>query len=162
MLNRPRVKDALSAALVGMLVVAAAGPAAAQTAQTLTFSGSAYGTQAFVGGTVLLGKTAFVNVTPCTTQIGLNKSNNTASASDPPLVVTGLTTTNVSTTATSAISTSEVMNVNALSGLITAADVKAVSTTSHGTSGLQVSAAGSVFVSLVVAGVPISATPSPN
>lgn len=136
-------------------------PAVGQT-QTLTYSASAYGSQASVAGTVILGKTAVVNVAPCTTKVGAQQSNNTASVSSPPLLTTGVTTTNAATTANSATASSEVNSVNALSGLVTADDVKAVSTTFQTGGNLQTTSAGSQFVNLVVAGIPITSTPAPN
>src|SRR4030095_4303002 len=47
-------------------------------------------------------------------------------------------------------------------GVITADEVKAVSTTTHDNSGFHTSADGSTFVNLVVAGVPITVLPAPN
>jgi hypothetical protein len=49
-----------------------------------------------------------------------------------------------------------------LAGLITADEVKAVSTTTHDNSGFHTNAVGSTFVNLVVAGVPIIVNPPPN
>src|SRR5436305_7109332 len=75
--------------LAAIVLLSAATAAVAQTTQTLTFSASAYGSQAFVGKTVLLGRTAVVNVSPCTTQVGASQSNNTASVNVPPLLTNG-------------------------------------------------------------------------
>ena len=56
----------------------------------------------------------------------------------------------------------DVHQVSLLLGLIAADEVKAVSTTSETRAAIQSSAAGSNFVSLVVAGSSISGTPAPN
>src|SRR4030095_15171162 len=52
--------------------------------------------------------------------------------------------------------------ITLLGGVITADEVKAVSTTTHDNSGFHTSADGSTFVNLVVAGVPINVLPAPN
>jgi hypothetical protein len=62
-----------------------------------------------------------------------------------------------------ATGSADVYNLNMLNGLITAQEVKAVSTTSIDSQGnLSSSAAGSTFVNLVVAGNVINGLPAPN
>jgi hypothetical protein len=52
--------------------------------------------------------------------------------------------------------------ITLLGGVITADEVKSVSTTTHDNSGFHTSADGSTVVNLVVAGVPITVLPEPN
>src|SRR5205823_6347422 len=65
-----------------------------------------------------------------------------------------------------AMATADVHDANLLitqlGGVITADEVKAVSTTTHDATGFHTSAEGSTFVNLVVAGIPIMGTPPPN
>jgi hypothetical protein len=124
------------------------------------FNASAYGTHAYVGKTVVLGKTSYVTL-GCTTEVGISKANTTTSVSAPPLVGTGTINTTASTVMTASNSTSTVQGANLLAGLITADEVVADSTTSDN-NGLQTSAAGSSFTNLVVAGTQIQGTPPPN
>jgi hypothetical protein len=133
-------------------------------AQFLEYSGSAYGTYAYVGSTVVVGKTAPVSVGPgCgTPQTGLTASGTVASLNAPPRAVTGSVNTSASTALNKATGTSDVHNVNLLVGLIVGSEVKAVSTTFADNAGLHTSAAGSKLVGLVVAGMPQSSSPAPN
>ena len=133
-------------------------------AQFLEYSGSAYGTYAYVGSTVTIGKTAPVSVGPgCgTPQTGLTASGTVASLNAPPNAVTGSVNTSASTALNKATGTSDVHNVNLLVGLIVGSEVKAVSTTFSDNTGLHTSAAGSKLVGLVVAGMPQSSSPAPN
>jgi len=59
-------------------------------------------------------------------------------------------------------STSTVQGVSALGGLITATTVEAVANSVASSTGASSNGTGSMFVNLVVAGVPISGTPAPN
>jgi hypothetical protein len=133
-------------------------------AQFLEYSGSAYGTYAYVGSTVTIGKTAPVSVGPgCgTPQTGLTASGTVASLNAPPGAVTGLVNTSASTALNQATASSDVHNVNLLVGMIVGSEVKAVSTTFKDNTGLHVSATGSKLVGLVVAGMPINSVPAPN
>ena len=133
-------------------------------AQFLEYSASAYGTYAYVGSTVVIGKTAPVSVGPgCgTPQTGLTASGTDASLTAPPNAVTGSVNTSASTALNKATGTSDVHNVNLLVGLIVGSEVKAVSTTFKDNTGLHTSAAGSKLVGLVVAGMPQSSAPAPN
>ena len=133
-------------------------------AQFLEYSGSAYGTYAYVGSTVTIGKTAPVGVGPgCgTPQTGLTASATAGSLNAPPRAVTGSVNTSASTALNKVTASSDVHSVNLLVGLIVGSEVKAVSTTFKDNTGLHVSAAGSKLVGLVVAGMPQSSTPAPN
>jgi hypothetical protein len=136
--------------------------ALAQSNTTLVFGGSAFGTDAFVGNTVLSGKTAFVTLGDCSTTVGAHVTNTVTSVNVPPLFTTGAINTAAMTSATMSQASSQVQQVSALSGLITADNIMAVSTTTDQNGSLQVSASGSSFTNLVVAGQKIQGTPSPN
>ena len=137
----------------------------AQTnSETLLFRASAYGTYAFVGQTIKSGKTAPVGIGGgCgTAQVGASRTGTVLTVNAPPIVTTGVINTSASSSATAATATADVHQVNLLAGLITADEVKAVSTTSENGTILSSSAAGSNFINLVIAGNSISSTPPPN
>lgn len=139
---------------------------AAANAQENGYLGSAFGTRVRVGSTVTSGRSA-ASTLGCTSMPGITHSN-TAASVNTPVLSTGTIDTSVSSqetsTAFATTSNSTIQNVNALSGLITATAVESVSTTSRdkGTGTFSTSAAGTQFVGLTVAGVPVSATPPPN
>lgn len=157
-----RLVPVIVAIMTGALL--APGVASAATSQ-YGFSGDAYGTQVNVGSLVKSGPSALVTL-GCTTETGVSKSNTVATVNVPDLVTTGTIVTTADTlqtnTGVATRTTADTQNVNLLGGLIQADLVKAVSTTSHDASGFQVSAAGSTFVNLVVAGSAVSATTAPN
>jgi hypothetical protein len=131
------------------------------------YTADAYGSYANVGTVIKAGKSAVVSLGTCGTLTPPISASNTVSAvSVPPYVTTGLVNTTASATNVSgtqtAKATSDVHSANVLSGLITASEVKAVSATSHDAQGFHVSSAGSLFVNLVVAGIPIVGLPAPN
>ncbi|HXM24362.1 MAG TPA: choice-of-anchor P family protein [Terriglobales bacterium] len=136
--------------------------AIAQSNTNLVFGASAFGTDAFVGTKVLSGKSAFVTLGDCSTTIGAHVTNTVTSANVPPIFTTGAINTVAMTSATMSQASSHVQQANALAGLITADDVTAVSTTMDQNGSLQVSASGSAFTNLVVAGQQIQGTPPPN
>jgi len=154
---------------IGLVSAAAAAqvgsPAAVQSPAGLFYTGDAYGTYAFVGKTVVAGKSAVVGL-GCTTTAGVHNTNTVASVNVPNVVTTGAINTTADSIATGSsvesTTSADVHDASLLSGLITASEVKAVSTTSHDATGFHVSAAGSSFVNLVVNGVPITVTPAPN
>jgi len=129
---------------------------------TLVFGGSAYGTHAFVGDTVLSGRTAFVTLGDCSTKIGAHVTNSAGSVNVPPLFTTGAINTAAMTSSNMSQSSSHVQQLSGLAGLITADDITAASSTTDQNGTLQVSAAGSSFTNLVVAGNKIQGTPDPN
>ena len=142
---------------------------AAVSAQTdFQFSADAYGTYANVGKQVIAGKTAVSSLGPCgTVTPPVHSENTVVSESTPPLLSTGI----INTTADGriladgtlqSIATADVHDASLLAGLITADEVLAVSSTTHNNAGFQTSAAGSNFVNLNVAGIPIIVTPAPN
>ncbi|MHB8660300.1 MAG: choice-of-anchor P family protein [Solirubrobacteraceae bacterium] len=148
-------------ALAALSVGVSAGEAQAATG----FAGNGYGTYANVGNTVLAGPSAFVAL-GCTTATGIHHTNTVASVNIPNLAATGAVNTTADSIAITggveSRTTADVAQASLLSGRIRASEVKAVSTTSQDLTGLHVSAAGSSFTSLVVNGMPISATPPPN
>ena len=162
--------------ILGLGLAFGFGPAArtaTPSAQVGTSSGfqfvaDAYGTQATLGNVVVAGKTAVSSLGACgIVEPPVHNDNTVANASSPPLFTTGV----INTTADGnilqgntlqAMATADVHDANLLAGLITADEVKAVSTTTHDNSGFHTSAAGSTFVNLVVAGIPIVVNPPPN
>ena len=129
---------------------------------TLVFGGSAFGTDAYVGTTFLSGKTAYVTLGDCSTTVGADVTNKVASVNVPPIFTTGAVNTAALTSATMSQATARVQQASALSGLLTADNIMAVSMTMNQNGTLQVSAAGSSFTNLVVAGNKIQGTPPPN
>jgi hypothetical protein len=159
---------AVMLALAGVASPAGASAAGARdsVASGFTYTGDAYGTYAFVGQTVTLGKSAVVALGACSTQVGVHKTNTIAFVSGDPLVSTGAIDTSADTLSisggTEAMTSATVHEASALAGLITAEELVSVSSTSHDASGFHVSAAGTTAVNLVVAGIPIIGTPAPN
>src|SRR6266404_302738 len=122
----------------------------------LNYTASAYGTYAFVGSTVVVGQTAPVTVGPgCgTAAINLSASGTVLSVTKPPNITTGQINTNATDALNQATGTADAHNISLVGVLITATDIKAVSTTSQDNTGLHSSAAGSSWSNLVVAGMP--------
>jgi hypothetical protein len=174
-IDRERMKR-FAVVILGLGLAFGFGPAArtaTPSAQVGTSSGfqfvaDAYGTQATLGNVVVAGKTAVSSLGACgIVEPPVHNENMVANASSPPLFSTGV----INTTADGnilqgntlqAMATADVHDANLLAGLITADEVKAVSTTTHDNSGFHTSATGSTFVNLVVAGVPIIGNPAPN
>ena len=132
--------------------------------QTVLYQASAYGTSAFVGNTIIVGQTGVASLqVPC----GTNNDNETVDGNGVGLnlfpIVTGgaVTTTATSSPSKTAQATASTANISLLGGLITAQAINAVSTTSLTSSGFQVSAAGSSFTNLLIAGIPYN-NPAPN
>ncbi len=152
-----------------MAVALCCGFTIAANAQTgFQFSADAYGTFANLGKTVVAGKTAVSTLGACGALAPPAHSENTVlTVSEPPLLSTGLINTSADGTilpdgTIQSTAMADVHDASLLGGLITADEVKAVSTTTHDGSSFQTSAAGSTFVNLVVAGIPIVANPEPN
>src|SRR5207249_9107665 len=160
----PRFRVVLAVVAVAGLVSAIAPPSQATT-PGLFYTGDAYGSLVKVGSTITSGKTSVVGF-GCQTQAGRHVANTIASVNASPVMTTGvINTTGDSTdtgTAQSSQFTADVHDLNLLAGLITATEVKAVSTTSNDATGLHVSSTGSTFVNLVVGGTAIIGTPAPN
>jgi len=133
----------------------------------LEFSANAYGTRAYVGNTVTVAKTAPVAVgSGCgTAAVNQSVSGSLGAASSPPYATTGSINTSAHNSTTSSTATADVHNMGLLAGLITAGEVKAVSTTFQNSTGLHSSAAGSSFSGLVIGTSPprtFNTVPPPN
>jgi hypothetical protein len=166
--------------IIGLGLVFGFGPAArtaTPSLQPVTSSGfqfvaDAYGTQATLGNVVVAGKTAVSSLGACgIVEPPVHNQNTVASVDASPLVTTGVINTTadgttlvdgtLQATATADVTDASLL-ITQLGGVITADEVKAVSTTTHDNSGFHTSAEGSTFVNLVVAGVPITVLPAPN
>ncbi len=155
----------LFAVKVGSVLVAVASwisAAPSLAATTLVHAAQSYGAKVSVGTTVKLGPIAPAILNPCTTNVDDTVSASATSVSDGVLVDTGVVSSVASSNAGTSTSSSDVMNINLLGGLITANEIKAVSSSSYIGKVLSSSAAGSEFIGLSVLGVPITATPKPN
>jgi hypothetical protein len=156
---------AVIAALIASVLVQAS-PALAK-ATKIGFEGSAYGTLVSVGGVVKSGRSALSSL-GCTSQVGVTHTNTSPSVNVLGLLTTGTIDTSVASesnaTGVDTTSSTTIQNVNALSGLITADAVTSVSTTSrdNSTGKFSTSAAGTQFLNLTIAGVPVSAAVPPN
>ena len=166
--------------IIGLGMVFGFGPAARtatpslqpETSSGFQFTADAYGTYANVGNMVIAGKTAVSGLGACgTVSPPVHSENTVLSVNATPLVTTGVINTTADGTepiagTLQAMATADVHDasllISQLGGLITADEVKAVSTTTHDSSGFHTSADGSAFVNLVVAGVPITVLPPPN
>lgn len=151
-------------ALLG-LVAASPGAAGAVTASRLAYTGNAFGTSVSVGDLITSGPTARVMI-GCTADEGVHKSNTTAGVDVSPIVVSGTVRTTADTsdigTAKASRTTAETENLSLLNGLIRADLVKAVSTTSHDSTGFHTSAAGSSLVNLRIGLLTVAANTAPN
>ena len=166
--------------ILGLGLVFGFGPAARtatpslqpETSSGFQFVADAYGTQATLGNVVVAGKTAVSSLGACgIVQPPVHDENTVLSADATPLFTTGVINTTADGTVLvdgtlQAMATADVHDASLLiaqlGGVITADEVKAVSTTTHDNSGFHTSAEGSTFVNLVVAGVPITVNPPPN
>lgn len=168
-----RVRSLLVVSLVALMTLLVHAPVVARSsprgAEGFQFTAGAYGTYATIGRNVVAGKTAVAGIGGAcgTLSPPAHGENTVASVTEDPLFATGV----IDTTADAvelpggvrqATATAAVHDASLLAGLVTASEVTAVSTTSHDGSAFQVSAAGSDFVDLVVAGVPILIEPGPN
>jgi hypothetical protein len=147
-----------------LVLTSSISSAQSATSETILFRAGAYGSYAFVGQTITLGKTAPVGVgSGCgTAQVGASVTGTVASVTLPPLILTGTMDTSAASAASDATASADAHDVNLLAELVKADEVKSVSTTSKNGTGFSSSAAGSNFVNLVVNGKAISGTPLPN
>jgi hypothetical protein len=169
-----------SVLMVGLGLVFGLGPAAHTATpllQPVTSSGfqflaDAYGTQATLGHVFVAGKSAVSTLGVCgIVEPPVHSENTVLSTDASPEFTTGVINTtadgNILPDGTlQATATADVLDANLLitqlGGVITADEVKAVSTTTHDVAGFHTSADGSTFVNLVVAGIPIIGNPEPN
>src|SRR6266571_1578831 len=160
------VQNAVAMSVIATMAMSLSAAGVARAAgSALFYTGNAYGSYANVGHTIIAGKSAVVSF-GCQTQAGRHVANTVASLDGSPLITTGAINTTGDSADTGLVQssqfTADVHDVDLLSGLIAATEVKAVSTTSNDATGLHVSSTGSTFVSLVVGGTAVTATPAPN
>jgi hypothetical protein len=136
----------------------------AQQVPTVLFTAGAYGTTATVAGVVSVARTAPVGVgSGCgTAKVPASQTGTVASLTALPLLTTGAVNTTASDTSGMATGSADVYQVSLLGGLISAQEVKSVSTTVDNNQTLSSSAAGSTFVNLNVLGQLINGLPNPN
>jgi hypothetical protein len=136
----------------------------AQQPEAVLYKADAFGTTASVGKTITIGQTAPVIVPICqTANVPFTLTGTLASLSAPPLVSTGVVNTSAADTTGMATASADVHAISLLVGLISADEVKSVSTTTvDSNSKLETSATGSTFVNLNVAGQIINGLPAPN
>jgi uncharacterized protein YdbL (DUF1318 family) len=151
----------------GPAAAAGPGPSASTSIGRTQYTGDAYGSYAFVGSTVKVGKTAVVTLGGCGTLTPpVTNSNTVASVNGDPLVDTGLVNTTASATnqngTQTALASADVHEVNVLQGTITADEVKSVAATSLDASGFHTSSDGSAVVNLSVNGQSFAGVPDPN
>jgi hypothetical protein len=137
-----------------VLIALTSVPCFANNVDTQSYLGSAYGTSAFVGNTVLVGQTAPVTLggTCGTSQQPLNVPGSAAGVTLFPILRGGAVNTDVSSSPQTAQASANTASITLLSGLISAQDIKAVSTTTLTNNAFQVSSAGSTFSNLVILG----------
>jgi hypothetical protein len=168
------------AIILGLGLVFGFGPVARTATSSLQpgtssgfqFVADAYGTHATLGNVVVAGKTAVSTLGACgIVEPPVHNENTVVSTDASPLFTTGIVNTTADGTTLSdgtmqAMATADVHDasllITQLGGVITADEVKAVSTTTHDTVGFHTSADGSTVANLVVAGVPITVLPPPN
>ncbi len=154
----------LTAVAACTVAIAPVTPASAvASAPRIGFQGQAFGTLVSVAGKVKSGRSALI-VLGCGVRAGFSTSNSAATAtlgttlSSANLATTGSTSASPDRTAT----TARAEQVSLLGGAVTATAVKAVSISTHDSSGYHTSAAGSTFTGLKVLGTPIAGNPAPN
>jgi hypothetical protein len=148
------VPATLYAVLVLMIALTSV-PCFANNIDTQSYVGSAYGTSAFVGNTLLVGQTAPVTLggTCGTSQQPLNVPGTAAGITLFPIIRGGAVNTDVSSSPQTAQASADTAALTLLSGLISAQEIKAVSTTTLQSDGtFQVSSAGSAVSNLVILG----------
>ena len=133
----------------------------------IQYRANAFGSSAQAANAVFAGKSALVTFGNCgTLRAPRSKSNTLASVNAQPALSTGVVNTTAAATEVSrtqtARATAVVSSVNLLAGLVTAREVRVVSSTSHDDFGFRTSPAGSSLVGLAIAGLPITVTPGPN
>jgi hypothetical protein len=158
----------VAATLGGASAAAAATHAApAVKFKETAFTGTAYGTEVNVASTVQSGRSA-LSTLGCTATVGAGHTNSVASIGVLGELTTGTINTSVSSQSTStglaSSSSSTIEGASLLGGLVSATTIQSVSTTnrSSSTHRFSTSAAGTEFLDLSVAGIPISGTPAPN
>ncbi len=158
---------AMIVAVVGSLAAAPMARAEAPSGaaqRTDLFGGHAYGSLAYVGKTILAGKTAKVGLS-CEVAPPAHRVNDASSVNVPPLLSLGaIHDTGDASNSSGEMSTfsSTVADASLLDGLITATAVTSVAQASHEGGTYGVSSDGTQFADLVVAGTPVPAEVPPN
>jgi hypothetical protein len=149
------------AILGGSLFAFAAIPAHA--ASSTIHEGTGYGVEVKVGGVAKLGPIAHADFPSCFTQNVGSFTATVASVNQADLVSTGIIDSVASSTATTATTSSDVLGVDLLDGLITSSEIKAVSTSFLASDGtFQSNTTGSTFGSLMIGALRVSANVAPN
>jgi hypothetical protein len=149
----------------GSAALAAANPAPA--ANEMSFAASAFGTEVNLASTIESGRSA-LSAVGCTSVAGITHTNSVTSVGVPGLLTSGTVTTSAEsediTGGVASSSTATTEGASLLGGLVAATTIQSVSTTARdsATHKYSTSAAGTEFLGLTVAGVPISGTPAPN
>jgi hypothetical protein len=164
-LRRPRwIVTFLGVTTVACVLPAGMASAAARGSE-FCYTATAYGTRVTIGNALKSGPSALAAL-GCTSRTGRGRTNTIASLNAPPLLTAGAIDTSAASTSatgsTSSVASSQTAGINLLAGLVTAEAVTSVSTTTDSASGFQVSAAGTSFVGLSIAGQVQSATPPAN
>lgn len=141
----------------------------ARAAPRYMFSADIYGSYAYVGKTVLSGKSAYVGI-GCSARPGTHAESSMQSNEEENENTGRMSVRSIKTTAdaiqnsdvTKSLSTSTSNGVSLFKGRITASRVRAISATLRDGDGLRTSAAGSALTDLVVDGRQFEVTPKPN
>jgi len=128
---------------------------------TTVHQASGYGAEVKVGGVASVGPVAVAELPECYPTTATFTASLT-SVGETGLVTMGVVTSSASSTPDSSVGSSDVLNINLLGGIITASEIKAVSSSSVSDGVFSFSSAGSIFSSLKVAGLPVSANVAPN
>jgi hypothetical protein len=162
-----RILAVLTVLSASMVLGHGSASAASKSNPRFMFAGHGWGTSASGGG-FKAGKTANV-VMWCRTKPPIHASNSAASVKVPGALDIGEIATNVDGTVVpngkKSVATTNVQNVSILGGLITADQLKAVSTTVHTATGFALSDAGAVWSNINLLGQPLplpSQVPDPN
>lgn len=159
---------ALPVTLTLLLAISFAAPTQAGPRRT-TFNGDSYGSYAFVGKSVVSGRTAFVGI-GCQTKAGTHVENAMQSNQEENESTGSMSTGSVKTTAdaiqnkstTKTLTTATAHRVNLFKGRITASRVRSVSATLRDGKGMRTSSAGTALTDLVVDGEVFKVEPGPN
>lgn len=148
-----------------LAVVFAATTGSATVVQTTTYMGTAYGTSAFLGNSVIVGQTAPITMGGAcgTGQQNASISGTSAGLNLFPIVTGGVTNTSASSATQSAQASSTVTGISLLAGLITADAIVASSATAiDNNNHFSVNPAGSGFTNLNIAGQIYNGNVNPN
>jgi hypothetical protein len=153
-----------SGVIAGAILAGAAlvsSPAAYADFHTTVYQASGYGAKVKVGDLAKLGPVAYALLPNCTPLVNTYTAS-VASANEPGVINTGAINSVASSTLDSSMGSSDVVNLSILGGLITASEIKAVSTSSVSGGVFSFSSEGSIFSGLKVLGLPVSVNIAPN